>query len=155
MVYSAFHCKQNLFISGKFVTYVCLNTYLTCIICNRHHIWFMVFSQFYWTHNQKDVKKNFQLKVWYIWRKIAGKIKKWAIHYFFQFLNKSIWYFFQTIQGIFLGSYYYYWQNVWSHENLELFRNNYFLTRISALVKEMGGNVFRNYEFWLFPRILA
>ena len=25
--------------------------------------------------------------------------------------------------------------------------NNYFLTRISALVKEMGGNVFRNYEF--------
>ena len=34
-------------------------------------------------------------------------------------------------------------------------RNNYFLNRISALVKEMGGNVFRNYEFWLFPRILA
>ena len=25
--------------------------------------------------------------------------------------------------------------------------NNYFLNRISALVKEMGGNVFRNYEF--------
>ena len=34
-------------------------------------------------------------------------------------------------------------------------KNNYFLNRISALVKEMGGNVFRNYEFWLFPRILA
>ena len=26
-------------------------------------------------------------------------------------------------------------------------KNNYFLNRISALVKEMGGNVFRNYEF--------
>ena len=25
--------------------------------------------------------------------------------------------------------------------------NNYFLNRISALVKEMGGNLFRNYEF--------
>ena len=26
-------------------------------------------------------------------------------------------------------------------------RNNYFLNWISALVKEMGGNLFRNYEF--------
>ena len=30
---------------------------------------------------------------------------------------------------------------------LHPWKNNYFLTRISALVKEMGGNVFRNYEF--------
>ena len=27
------------------------------------------------------------------------------------------------------------------------FGNNYFLNWISALVKEMGGNLFRNYEF--------
>ena len=106
----------------------------------------MVFSQFYWTNNQKDVKKNFQLKVWYIWPKIAGKIKKWAIHYFFQFLNKSIWYFFQTIQGIFLASYYY-WQNVWSHENLELFRKNTIFSWKLEINKEMDGTFLDFYQF--------
>ena len=33
--------------------------------------------------------------------------------------------------------------------------NNYFLNWISALVKEMGGNLFRNYGFDFYPRILG
>ena len=33
--------------------------------------------------------------------------------------------------------------------------NNYFLTRFSTLIKEMGGFVFRNCENSLFPHILG
>ena len=96
---------------------------------------------------KKMWKKNFQLKVWYIWPKIVGKIKKWAIHYFFQFLNKSICYFFQTIQGIFWDHIDYYWQNVWSHENLELFRKNTIFSRKLKINKEMDGTFLDFYQF--------
>ena len=36
-------------------------------------------------------------------------------------------------------------KNIRTQKKCEI--NNYFLNWISALVKEMGGNLFRNYEF--------